>query len=208
MNFLAHIYLSGKSEKILVGNFMGDYIKGKDYLKYPPEIRKGILLHRDIDYYTDTHPVTRLSRNHIRNKYGKHSGIVIDIFYDYFLAKTWENYCSYSLTDFVQHSFKVLKDNYNFFPQRIRNWFPNFIRNNWLISYSSLHGIETVLHRMSSRTSLPEHTKYALNMLEENRDAFFDEFNRFFPDIRNFVNEKYGIETGCMATRLSDKKSA
>jgi acyl carrier protein phosphodiesterase len=208
MNFLAHIYLSGNSEKILVGNFMGDYVKGKDYMKYPPEIRKGILLHRDIDYYTDTHPVTRLSRNHIREKYGKYSGIVIDIFYDYFLAKTWENYCSSSLSEFVQHSFKILKDHYPIFPQRIRNWFPNFIRNNWLISYSSLHGIEMVLHRMSSRTSLPAHTEYAIEMLEENREAFFNEFNRFFPDIRNYIYEKYEIETGCISSGENSKKTA
>ena len=62
MNFLAHTYLSGANDEIIVGNFMGDYVKGKNYLHLPELIKKGILIHRDIDYYTDTHPITRESR--------------------------------------------------------------------------------------------------------------------------------------------------
>ena len=92
MNFLAHIYLSGTDEKILVGNFMGDYVKGRDYLKYPEDIRKGLLLHRQIDFYTDNHPIVKNSKKRIESVYRKYSGIIIDIFYDYFLATNWPDY--------------------------------------------------------------------------------------------------------------------
>lgn len=198
MNFLAHIYLSGNHEEILVGNFMGDYVKGKNYLNYPEKVSRGILLHRKIDEFTDRHPITRESRSHILKYYRKHSGIVIDILYDYLLARNWEIYCDVPLPHYVNNVFLLLKKHYDLFPQGIKNWFPNFIRNNWLMSYSTLGGIEIILHRMSSRTSLPEHTDNAIRIFEEKLDRFNLEFNEFFPDIRDFVKTKYGITTGRM----------
>lgn len=198
MNFLAHIYLSGNDENILVGNFMGDYVKGKNYLYYHREVQKGILLHREIDYYTDTHPVTAESRAHLNEHYRKYSGIVIDIFYDYLLTQSWDNYCTMPLPEFVDRIFRVLRDNYHVFPQRIKNWFPNFLRNNWLLAYTTVDGIEDVLHRMSSRTSLPELTVHAIKSLREHKQEYMDEFNRFFPDIRKYILEDHGIQTGFM----------
>ncbi|MCB9013312.1 MAG: DUF479 domain-containing protein [Bacteroidales bacterium] len=196
MNFLAHLYLSGDHEEIMVGNFIGDYVKGKEYLYYPEPIRKGIMLHRYIDSYTDSHPITRKSKSHISERYGKYSGIVTDIFYDYFLSSSWENYSSISLQEFVDYSFSTLKKHYYDFPQGIKNWFPNFIRNNWLMSYSSPEGIENVLYRMASRTSLPEHSAYAVQVLREKENEMRNEFIEFFEDIRDFVEKEHGISTG------------
>lgn len=196
MNFLAHIYLSGNNEKILVGNFMGDYVKGNKYRNYPEEIQKGLLLHRSIDYFTDTHPVTRESKNHLYSHYHKYAGIVIDIFYDYLLTRNWERYSDIPLPEYVDYIFDVLRRHYEIFPQRIRNWFPNFIRNNWLIAYSTIEGMENVLHRMSSRTSLPDFTNFAIDSLRRYEDQYLDEFNRFFPDIKKYVLQEYGVQTG------------
>lgn len=196
MNFLAHLYLSGNHEEIMVGNFIGDYVKGKEYLYYPEKIRKGIILHRYIDSYTDSHPVTKLSRSHVSEKYGKYSGIIIDIFYDYFLSSEWEKYSPVELGGFVDYSFLTLKKHYYDYPQGIKNWFPNFIRNNWLMKYTTIEGIEEVLHRMSSRTSLPEYTDFAINSLRENEKEMRNEFLEFFVAIRNFVETEHGIITG------------
>jgi acyl carrier protein phosphodiesterase len=57
MNFLAHIYLSGSEHEILIGNFIADSIRGKQFDAYQNSIQQGILLHREIDEYTDSHPV-------------------------------------------------------------------------------------------------------------------------------------------------------
>ncbi len=198
MNFLAHIYLSGNEEKTLVGNFMGDYVKGSHFKAYPNEIQRGILMHRKIDFFTDTHPVTRESREHLYPKYHKYAGIVVDIFYDYLLTQNWDRYSPVALPDYVDYIFDVLRRHYEIFPQRIKNWFPNFIRNNWLIAYSTIEGIENVLHRMSSRTSLPDFTDFAIKSLRENEEKYLDEFNRFFPDIKNYIREDFGIQTGYM----------
>ncbi len=203
MNFLAHLYLSGDHEDIMIGNFIGDYVKGKEYLYYPESIRKGIMLHRYIDGFTDSHPITRISRSHISPEYGKYSGIIIDIFYDYFLSTSWNNYSDIPLQDYIDFVFAALKRHYYDFPQGIKNWFPNFIRNNWLMSYSSIEGIEDVLHRMSSRTSLPEHTTFAIAVLRENETEMRQEFYEFFESIREFVRTEHGIITG-FAQKMPD----
>jgi acyl carrier protein phosphodiesterase len=196
MNFLAHLYLSGNNEEIIVGNFIGDYVKGSDYMNYPENIKKGLLLHRHIDSFTDCHPVTRKSKQHVEAHYRKYSGIVIDIFYDFLLASEWERYSNISLEDFVENTFSLLKKYYDVFPQGIKNWFPNFIRNNWLMSYSYERGVEMVLHRMASRTSLPEFTDFAMEVLDKQRDSLFEEFNEFFPSIRRYIQQDFEIETG------------
>ncbi len=196
MNFLAHLYLSGNHEEIMVGNFIGDYVKGKEYLYYPEKIRKGIMLHRYIDSYTDSHPITKISRAHVSEKYGKYSGIVIDIFYDYFLSSNWSLFSPIELQGFVDFAFATLKKHYYDYPQGIKNWFPNFIRNNWLIKYSTIEGIEEVLFRMSSRTSLPEFSNYAVGILREREVEMRNEFLEFFSAIRDFVEIEHGIITG------------
>ena len=106
MNFLAHAYLSGNNDGILLGNFVADSIKGKQYLDYPSDVGKGILLHRKIDYYTDSHKVFRDSKKRLSAKYGIFSGIIIDIFYDHFLARNWDDYSEVKLKSFVK---KILR---------------------------------------------------------------------------------------------------
>ncbi len=92
MNFLAHIYLSGNDTDLIIGNFIADGIKGKKYKKFSPGIQKGILLHREIDTFTDAHPIVRQSTKRLHKNYGHYSGIIVDILYDHFLAKNWSRY--------------------------------------------------------------------------------------------------------------------
>ena len=91
MNFLAHIYLSGNNDLIKIGNFMADGIRGNDYLKFPDDVKKGILLHRQIDTFTDLNPIYRKSKHRLHAKYGHYSGVIMDILYDHYLAKNWSN---------------------------------------------------------------------------------------------------------------------
>jgi len=194
MNFLAHTYLSGCNEEIIVGNFMGDYVKGKNYNKFPELVRKGILIHRDIDTYTDMHPITRRSKLRISSRYHKYAGIIIDIFYDHFLASMWDDFSNLPLQDFVSRTYDLLKRNYKVLPDAIKRWFPTFLENNWMMAYQSVDGIELVLGRMAANTSLPDHAGYAVKVLSERYDSFKSDFLEFFPLIISFLEEKYQIE--------------
>jgi acyl carrier protein phosphodiesterase len=194
MNFLAHTYLSGCNEEIIVGNFMGDYVKGSNYNHYPDLVRKGILIHRDIDTYTDMHPITRRSKLHIVPRYHKYAGIIIDIFYDHFLASLWDEFSSLPLQDFVNRTYDLLKRNYKVLPEAIKRWFPTFLENNWMMAYTTVDGIELVLERMAANTSLPDHAGYAVEVLSERYSSFKSDFLEFFPSIIQFLEEKYDIE--------------
>ena len=194
MNFLAHTYLSGCNEEIIVGNFMGDYVKGKNYLLFPELIKKGILIHRDIDTFTDMHPITRQSKQRIAAKYHKYAGIIIDIFYDHFLASLWDDFSNISLSEFVSRSYDLLKRNYKVLPEAIKRWFPTFLENNWMMAYQTVDGIELVLERMSANTSLPNHAEYAVEVLNDRYDSFKEDFLEFFPLIIAFLEEKYHID--------------
>lgn len=193
MNFLAHTYLSGCNEEIIVGNFMGDYVKGRNYLQFPELVKKGILIHRDIDTFTDTHPITRRGKQRIAERYHKYAGIIIDIFYDHFLASLWERFASLPLNDFVSRTYDLLKRNYQVLPAAIKRWFPTFLENNWMMAYQSIDGIELVLERMSANTSLPNHAGYAVQVLSDRYATFQQDFLEFFPLIIKFLEEKYRI---------------
>jgi acyl carrier protein phosphodiesterase len=194
MNFLAHIYLSGDSRELLIGNFIGDYVKGRDYEKYPPAIREGILLHRKIDWFTDDHVVTKKAKKLVRDEYGHYAGIVIDIFYDHYLSANWDQFSDMPLREYVRNRYRLLDSGFSMFPVGVKTWFPYFIKSNWLEAYTSFHGLIMVFKRMSYRTSLPDHSEYAVEQLKENYEEMESYFDEFFEEIRSYVGSEYGIQ--------------
>lgn len=200
MNYLAHIYLSGANEEIIVGNFIGDYVKGFELTRYSEIMRKGIMLHRHIDSFTDTHMIVRHSKTRIMEKYRKYSGIIVDIFYDHFLVTDWSKYCSKPLNEFVLSVHGILCRHFEALPEGVRLFLPSFIKNNWIQKYSTVEGIEEVLHRMSSRTTLPEETDFAIRVLRSEYDQLASEFSAFFPSIITYVSRNFGIDLNYTAS--------
>jgi len=190
MNYLSHIYLSGESEEVILGNFIGDFVKGQQYLKYPPDVAKGILLHRQIDSFTDSHPVINECIVKLRPGFGKHSGIVIDIFLDHFLAVNWHLYSFEKLASFSKRFHAVLLSNFFQLPSQVKMFIPFLIQNKRLQSYASFDGVEKTLRIMGQRTSLPLETEFALKILEEEYQFFNRSFNLFFPEIIHFIETK------------------
>src|SRR5690606_5275468 len=131
MNFLAHIYLSGDNDLVKIGNFMADGIRGKDYEQFPPEIKKGILLHRAIDTFTDAHPIFRQGTKRLHGKYHHYAGVVMDVYYDHFLAKNWQRYSTENLKDYAARFYQSLEDNYHFLTDRVKYMLPIMKEHDW-----------------------------------------------------------------------------
>ena len=110
MNFLAHLYLSQNNTDILIGNFIADHVKGSQFYNYSKEIQQGILLHREIDLFTDTHPIVKQSMQRLHKRYRHYNGVIIDIFYDYFLAKNWSKYSDIPLQIFADTIYKFFQN--------------------------------------------------------------------------------------------------
>ena len=190
MNFLAHIYLSGDKEAVIIGNFIADGIKGKKYKKFPSQIQKGILLHREIDSFTDQHHIVRKSTARLHNNYGHYSGVIVDILYDHFLAKNWNDYHPQPLEEYIQDFYELLRTNFEILPFRIQQMMPYMISDNWLLSYATINGISNILVQMNRRTKNSSKMNFAIIELKEYYTEFENEFTSFFTELRSFSSEK------------------
>ncbi|ALM50374.1 ACP phosphodiesterase [Flavobacterium psychrophilum] len=189
MNFLAHIYLSGDNDLVKLGNFMADGIHGKP-TDFPADVQKGILLHRAIDTYTDAHPIFRQGTKRLHARYHHYAGVIMDIYYDHFLAKNWAKYHSDSLEDFVAAFYKALENNYDILTERTKGMMPHMIQHNWLVSYATTDGIGKILTQMDHRTKLKSGMRTSIDELLEFYDEYEAEFTAFFEEMRAYVKEK------------------
>lgn len=169
---------------------MADGIRGNDYLKFPPEVIKGILLHRQIDTFTDSHPIYRKSKHRLHEKYGHYSGVIMDILYDHFLAKKWNKYSDEKLEDYVGHFYKSLETNKEILSEKTKSIMPYMIDQNWLVSYETIAGIEMILFQMDYRTKHRANMQEAVVELQEFYTDFEEEFTLFFEELRLFSIQK------------------
>lgn len=190
MNFLAHIFLSGNNEQVILGNFFADSIKGSRYLEYPADIQKGILLHRAIDFYTDTHTIFRKSASRLFDNYRHYNGVIVDIYYDHFLAANWERYSDIPLKSYVENFYELAQSNYDLLPAMVKNFLPYMLKDNWLLSYGTLDGINRTLYQLNRRTKNVSGMDKAGVDLVEHYELFENEFFLFFEEIQEFAKEK------------------
>ena len=189
MNFLAHIYLSQNIDDVIIGNFIADNIRGKRYQNYPVGIQKGILLHRQIDSFTDSHPTVRQSTKRLHKNYGHYSGVIVDILYDHFLAKNWSDYSSIKLDLYTTRFYDLMMSNYDDLPERTRNMLPYMISGNWLLNYAKIEGIQDVLNGMNRRTKFRSNMNLATRELIQYYSEFESEFTSFFEELIQFSKE-------------------
>ena len=172
---------------------MADSIRGNSYLEYPEEIKKGILLHRYIDTFTDAHPIYRKSKHRLHEKYGHYSGVIMDIVYDHYLAKNWANYSNEKLEDYAENFYKLLQDNYDILTEKTQGMLPYMTTRNWLVSYASLAGLEMILFQMDYRTKHRAHMQEAMVELERFYNEFEEEFKLFFEELEQHCKDKLAL---------------
>jgi acyl carrier protein phosphodiesterase len=189
MNFLAHAHLSGSNKDVLLGNFIADAVKGKQFLEFKEDIGIGILLHRQIDSYTDKHELFKQSVSRVKSNFGRYSGIVIDIYYDHFLASNWNDYHNTELRVFAHQVYNILTRNVLILPAKTKRLLPFIISQNWLTSYAELHGLKQVFNGMDRRTGRISGMDKAVTVLKDNYETLFTDFKGFYPDIVDFSKE-------------------
>ncbi len=187
MNFLAHLYLSPQDKEIILGNFIADAVKGKMFEDYSAGVQTGILLHRQIDQFTDQHPVFKSSYQRLYPKYRRYSGVIVDIYYDHFLCRYWDEYHPVELKKFVSKAYQILILQFNQLPARSKRILPFMISQNWLVNYSNFEMLKKVFGGMSRRTSNHSKMDEAVIELQQNYSMFEAEFRQFMPDITKFA---------------------
>jgi acyl carrier protein phosphodiesterase len=184
MNFLAHIYLSGDNPRVMVGNFIGDFVKGRNLLQqFDEEVAFGVELHRSIDYYTDHHPVVKESKNRLWPIYRHYSAVLVDVFYDHFLSRGWRQFSATPLDEYATNTYATLKSFELLLPSDVRQLLPYMTRQNWLVNYGNFDGLQQTLNGMARRSRHESKMEQSITELELHYDAFKLQFEQFFPDL-------------------------
>lgn len=188
MNYLSHIYLSGDNEDIILGNFLGDYVKGHlsklHDSSYNKDIILGIALHRQIDAFTDQHPIVKQSMSRIRHRYHKFSGIVIDMFYDHIFAKNFHHFSAIELENFSANFYQILQKREDDLPAALDRMIISMTSRDWLTNYANLEGLKWSLKGISSRLKYESDIENATEILTAQYQEFEDDFFQFFPEIQ------------------------
>jgi len=189
VNFLAHLFLSGDTPELLVGNLMGDFVKGKLDGRFPPGIERGILLHREIDSFAGRNRHFLRSKRRLDPSFGHYRGVLVDLFYDHFLAAHWEDYADVPFSLFISDAWRVLFEHKEFLPDKLQRIMP-FMFRDWLPSYSTIGGIAEVLQRISLRLKRANRLGEGAEALSRHYGELYGDFRKFIPELIAFSGSK------------------
>lgn len=192
MNFLAHLALTYQDADLQMGNFLGDYTKGKPPTHYPEGVRNGIVLHRAIDVATDQHPAVRTVVKQLREKHGPYAGVVSDIFFDYYLHQNWAQFDLPDFPAFCELTYANLQRQSHFLRPVLQNRVQSMVAHRWLDTYGSRDGIADVFHRMRPRFSQPAYLEEVGSSLVEGEIVFNQAILVLFPDLMQVVKQFRG----------------
>lgn len=193
MNYLAHAYLSFNQPEILVGNMISDYVKGKTRFEYSMGIQRGIVLHRGIDNFTDTHPVTKIAREVFRPHYRLYAGAFIDVVYDHFLAKGLSVNDDNNFLLFTENVYCIVEPALEQLPIRFQRMFPYMKSQNWLYHYKSATGMQQAFGGLVRRAAYLSDSTTAFTIFEQEYDFLENCYNEFFPLVKSYAMAELGI---------------
>lgn len=188
MNYLAHLRLAPAQPLLRLGNLLGDFVRGVDLGTLPAAVRQGIAQHRAIDRFTDAHPVFRQSRARLDAPFRRFSGVLVDVFYDHFLALGWDRHGDgRSLAEFVAAIHGELDAHQELLPPRLREALPRMRQQDWLGSYGDLAAIDRTLARMARRLRHANPLATGGEQLRRHHAALRCDFDQFFPQLQAHV---------------------
>ncbi len=188
MNYLAHLFLSHETPEAVIGGLLGDFVKGAVGDRFTPAVAQGIVLHRKIDRYTDAHAIVAGSKRLISPLRRRFAGIMVDVFYDHFLAKHWSRYASLPLNDFTRRIYSILNQHRHTLPAALQRILPRMVSDDWLGSYRELRAVEAALGGIARRLKHKNNLGDAAEELARRYGQFEYHFFVFFPDVIRYVN--------------------
>ena len=187
MNYLAHAYLSFNQPAVTAGNIISDFIKGKKQYDYPQDIRKGIILHRAIDSFTDGHPVNKEAMNIFRPDYRLYSAAFLDITYDYFLANDRQHFSDDSLFRFAREVYAILDSYEHQLPEGFRRILPAMKKYDWLYNYRNEEGIRNSFNGLAQRAQYIAESATAFTLFKQNNQQLQKAYAIFFPQLHQYA---------------------
>ena len=191
MNYLAHLLLAENTPESRIGNLLGDFVKGQIEINNSPyneAIIKGIRTHYKVDCFTDKHVIFKQSKQRIYQSQGRLSAVLIDVFYDHFLANHWQLFSSEKLETFADHIYRTLQKSHHLLPEKLQLVLPRIILENWLVSYRTIEGIERTCQRLGKRIKRANNFAIARYDLQANYQELEADFLSFFPQLVKYID--------------------
>lgn len=191
MNYLAHLLLAENTPESRIGNLLGDFVKGQIEINnssYNEAIIKGIKTHYQVDCFTDKHAIFKQSKQRIYQSQGRLSAVLIDVFYDHFLANYWQLFSSEKLETFADHTYITLQKSHHLLPEKLQLVLPRIILENWLVSYRTIEGIERTCQRLGKRIKRANNFAIARYDLQANYQELEADFLSFFPQLVKYID--------------------
>ena len=192
MNWLAHVFLSEPNVEFQLGNLLADVVRGEQREAMSADFVRGAICHKAIDAFTDAHPVVKRSRGRIGSELRRFSGVLVDVFYDYCLARNWERYSPVALDAYTAAFYSGAQASRIELPAGARTMLERIIRYDLLGTYARVDGVERALHRISTYLESRWHKQFALDRgvrdLLDQEAAFVADFHEFFPTLRSHVS--------------------
>ncbi len=187
MNYLAHLYLAGNNRGLLLGGFIADAVKGKQIETYEQDVILGIRMHRAIDAFTDEHSLIAEGKKALRSRFGKFSGIVMDMFGDHYLARNWDSYSEHALQNYSEEIYRRLYADLALMPAHAQHTLLYMHKQDWLYNYRHVEGIKRAFSGLARRSKFDSGMEYAHEELELN-DTFYETlFADFLPQLIDFT---------------------
>ena len=170
---------------------ISDFVKGKSKYEYAVMIQKGIQLHRDIDHFTDTHPVNHLAKLVFKPDYRLYAGAFVDIVYDHFLANDQAQFSNdAALNLFCHQTYSSLRSNINLFPDKFKRIFPYMETQNWLYHYRTNEGIEKSFGGLVRRAAYLNESEKAFHQFELQYELLKQCYQSFFGELKEFSKKR------------------
>jgi len=189
VNYLAHAYLSNNQPNLILGNFIADHIRGNNYEHYSPEVINGIKLHRKIDHFTDNHPNFKEAKRFFYDGFEKYSGILIDIYFDHFLAKNFHQHCHQNLSEFTSSVYTIYDGFKDEMPKSSYNFYHYVLQHDIYNAYASIEGIEQVLYHLSHRIKHGVFLNKSIEQFKRYEEELQLGFNQFIQEIKEHITE-------------------
>jgi len=188
VNWLAHVFLSEPDVEFRLGNLLADIVRGEELRRMSPGFQRGAFKHKQIDAFTDAHPLVKRSRSRISPESRRFSGVLVDVFYDHLLAANWNDYSPIGLDAFTAQFYADIEASAIELPASARVTLDRIICHDLLGAYCGIEGVERSLRRLSAKLSARWSREFALEQgiadLLAHRAGFDADFTGFFPELQ------------------------
>ncbi|MEX1228373.1 MAG: ACP phosphodiesterase [Marinobacter sp.] len=186
MNHLAHLFLARPTVESRVGNLLGDFAQGLDVKSLAAPVKAGLINHRKVDAYTDSHPDVIACKRLFSSQRRRFAGVALDVLYDHYLLRHWDIFTNLSRQAFIGSVYRDLEAGRYLMPPKMAAATAHMIDHDWFNSYTDLENIGYALDRIAGRIRFRNDFGGIIEEIRAHDAVLEEHFLSFFPGLLKF----------------------